>query len=142
MTETDLTVAALARIAEPPLAEFGKELLAHGFRVFLFRSDFTRVTNGGREACATWLGFARTVEGHECFGSVSNSLSGFQFTMPIKASRQHGSAMFISGDTISEFEELSLTNAELYPTPTGQNRLVGTQTNHCNWLDLCVEVSG
>jgi len=126
----------------PELADFGKELMSAGFRVYVFRSDQDRVAKGGREGCATTLGFSRQVEGRECFGSVSFGLSGFQFSMPIKPSTKHGSAMFISkADRAPEFDDLTLTNAELYASPTGYNPLVGTHENHPDWvLDIYVEV--
>lgn len=133
---------AIARIVTPELADFGKELLAAGFKVFVFRSDVERVSKGGKESCATTVGFSRVVDGRECFGSVSYSLAGYQFSMPIKPSREHGSAMFIGGDKLPEFDSLTLANAELYASPTGFNRLVGTQENDPDWLaGIYVEVT-
>lgn len=136
----------LARIVRPELADFGKLLLAEGFKVFVFRSDVERVAKGGMESCAETIGFSRVVDEQECFGTVSYGIAGHQFNMPIKPSREHGSAMFI-GDTdqMPEFDELTLENAELYASPTGFNRLVGTQNNYRDpvWQDrLYVEVSG
>jgi hypothetical protein len=135
----------LARIVTPELSAFGKELLAHGFRVFVFRSDVERVAKGGRESCATTIGFSRVVGEQECFASVSYGLAGYQFDMPIKPSRQHGSSMFIGDtDTMPEFDSLTLDRAELYASPTGFNPLVGTQNNYVDeWHDrLYVEVAG
>lgn len=144
MTDNRGIKPTLARIARPELSDFGKQLLAAGFRVFVFRSDVERVAKGGMESCATTIGFSRVVDEQECFASVSYGIAGYQFSMPIKPSREHGSSMFI-GDTdeMSEFDSLTLDNAELYASPTGYNRLVGTQKNDPAWLDgLYVETLG
>lgn len=120
----------LAQLLEPELADFATRLLGEGYRVFVFRSDVERVANGGREACASSISFSRVVDGRECFASVDNTLSGYQFHMPIKPSREHGSSMFIGGDRAQEFDDLSLPNAELYAFPIGRNALVGTKENY------------
>jgi len=142
MTDTHPT---LARIARPELSDFGKQLLAAGFKVFVFRSDVERVAKGGLESCATTIGFSRVVDDQECFASVSYGIAGYQFSMPITPSRRYGSAMFI-GDTdqTPEFDSLTLDNAELYASPTGYNRLVGEQKNSPEWLTngIYVEVAG
>ena len=124
------TTTTLVRILRKDLADFGKELLAEGFKVYVFTSDVRRVANGGLESVATTFGFSREVDGREVRASVSYGLSGFQFSMPIKPSREHGSAMFIDGDDIPEFEDLTVANAERYAAPTGTNRLVGTHENY------------
>jgi hypothetical protein len=137
-------VTTLARIALPELSDFGKRLLAEGFKVFVFRSDVERVGKGGKESCATTIGFSRVIDGQDCFASVSYGLAGYQFSMPIAPSRKNGSSMFI-GDTdrMPEFDSLTLDNAELYASPTGYNRLVGTQKNDPAWQSgLYIEVSG
>lgn len=136
-------MSTLARIVQSELSDFGKELLAAGFKVYVFRSDAERVAKGGRESCATHIGFSRVVGEQECFASVSYGLAGYQFNMPIKPSRKHGSSMFI-GDTdqMPEFDSLTLANAELYASPTGFNRLVGTQSNDPWGRGLYVEVTG
>jgi hypothetical protein len=136
----------LARIVLPELSDFGKLLLAEGFKVFVFRSDVERVAKGGKESCATTIGFSRVVDGQECFGSVSHGYGrgGYQFSMPIKPSRTNGSSMFI-GDTdqMPEFDSLTLDNAELYASPFGYNRLVAMQKNDPEWcIGLYVEVTG
>jgi hypothetical protein len=134
----------LARIVLPELSDFGKLLLAEGFKVFVFRSDVERVAKGGKESCATTIGFSRVVDGQECFASVSYGNTGYQFSMPIKPSRTNGSSMFI-GDTdqMPEFDSLTLDNAELYASPFGFNRLVAMQKNDPEWcIGLYVEVSG
>jgi hypothetical protein len=136
----------LARIVLPELSDFGKQLLAEGYKVFVFRSDVERVAKGGKESCATTIGFSRVVDGRECFASVSRGYGrgGYQFSMPMKPSRKHGSSMFIGNtDQTPEFESLTLDNAELYASPTGYNRLVGTQENDPAWLNgLYIEVVG
>lgn len=139
-----MNAPTLARIARPELADFGKQLLAAGFKVFVFRSDVERVANGGRESYATNIGFSRVVNGQECFASVGSDLAGYKFRMPIKPSQKNGSSMFICNtDSPPEFDSLTLDNAELYASPTGYNRLVGTQKNDPAWLDgLYVEVTG
>lgn len=144
MTETQHMKPTLARIVRPELSDFGKQLLAAGFRVFVFRSDVERVAKGGMESCATTIGFSRVVDERECFASVSREVAGYKFSMPITPSRKHGSSMFI-GDTdeMPEFDSLTLSNAELYASPTGYNRLVGTQENDPEWQDkLYTEVVG
>jgi hypothetical protein len=134
----------LARIVLPDLATFGKELLAAGFTVYVFRSDVERVAKGGKESYATHIGFSRIVNEQECFASVSYGLAGYQFSMPIPPSREHGSSMFISkADHMPEFDSLTLANAELYASPTGFNPLVGTQRNdNGQFRGLYVEVVG
>lgn len=120
-----------ADILTPDLAEYAAMLADNGFRVYVFTSDVARVAKGGKKACATSLGFSRIVDGDECRASVSTTYFGRpQFSMPIKPSRQHGSAMFIGGDSAPEDDGLTLYNAELYASPTGTNRLVGTHKNH------------
>lgn len=121
------------RILIPELADYAKELVGAGFSVYVFTSDVKRVDNGGKESCATHLGFSRVVGDQVCFASVSYSLAGFQFDMPMKPSRQHGSSMFIGGADAPEFEELTVRKAELYASPTGRNLLVGTQANDPAW---------
>lgn len=134
----------LARIVQSDLSDFGKELLAAGFKVYVFRSDAERVAKGGKESSATHIGFSRVVNERECWGSVDYSLAGYQFHMPIKPSRENGSSMFIARtDQAPEFEELTLANAELYASPIGWNPLVRRQENYPGWYrDLYVEVAG
>lgn len=134
----------LARIVLTDLATFGKELLAAGFTVYVFRSDVERVAKGGKESCAKTIGFSRIVDEQECFANVSYGLAGYQFSMPIKPSRENGSGMFIGKtDNMPEFDSLTLANAELYASPTGFNPLVGTQRNdNTRFHDLYVEVAG
>lgn len=134
----------LARIVRPELADFGKQLLAAGFKVYVFKSDTERVAKGDMESVGTHIRFSREVDGRTCFGSVSYGLSGHQFNMPIKPSREHGSGMFISHrDQAPEFDELTIENAELYASPTGYNPLVGTHENYDKGYDhLYVEVAG
>lgn len=128
---TTTSTPTLARICRPELADFGKELLAAGFRVWVFASDVERVAKGGLESCARSIRFSRVVDGRECFGSVDHSVAGYQFHMPIKPSRENGSSMFVSpGDETPEFEPLDVAKAELYASPTGYNRLVGRQENY------------
>ena len=140
------TNPTLARIVLPELSDFGKLLLSEGFKVFVFRSDVERVAKGGKESCATTIGFSRVVDEQDCFASVSRGYGrgGYQFSMPITPSRKHGSGMFIGDtDAMPEFEELTLANAELYASPTGYNHLVGTQKNDPTlYVNIYVEVSG
>lgn len=139
---SDLT-PTLARIAHPELSDFGKLLLAHGFKVFVFRSDVERVAKGGLEAHARHISFSREVDGRTCRASVDYGLAGYQFYMPIKPSRENGSGMFIGNtNEMPEFDSLTLENAELYASPTGYNRLVGTQENYPDGYDhLYIEVT-
>ena len=120
------------KILTKRLSAFADELRADGFRVYVFQSDVERVAKGGRENCATWFGFSRMVGERECYASVSDSgmFGGYQFSMPIKPSREHGSAMYIGGRDTPEFDELTLENARLYASPTGRNALVGTRENY------------
>lgn len=123
-------------ILTPELAEFARELISHGFKVRVFRSDVDRVAKGGRKASTTHLGFSRVVDGRECVASVGTNgrFGGYSFSMPMKPSRAHGSSMWIgSGDDMPEFDDLTVTNAELYASPTGYNRLVGTHDNDGAW---------
>lgn len=132
----------IAHIAQPELAAFGKQLLAEGFKVYVFRSDVERVAKGGKESCARHIAFSRIVDGQECFGSVDYSLAGYQFYMPIKPSRKNGSSMFISNTKEApEFDSLTLDNAKRYASPTGYNPLVGTQKNDPHFAYLYVEVT-
>lgn len=137
--------AATASILTPELAAFAEELREAGFSTYVFRSDADRVAKGGRESIATWLGFARDVDGTTCAGSVSRAgrWGEHSYSMPIKPSHEHGSSMFIGGDRLPEFPELSIGNAELYASPTGRNHLVGTQANHGleAFERICVEVT-
>ncbi len=129
-------------ILTPELAEFARTLNERGFKTFVFRSEIARVENGGREGVHTHLGFSREVDGQECFGSVSYSLNGYTFHMPIKPSREHGSGMFIGGDNVTEFDVLSITNAEKYASPFGTNHLVGTHANdNTHFAGLYVELA-
>lgn len=134
----------LDTILMPELAEFGRTLLDNGFKVFVFKSDVARVANGGREACATTLGFTRIVDGQECAASVSitNIFVGPTFSMPIRPTRENGSSMWIGHQpTMNEFDDLTVENAELYASPTGFNPLVRTQDNFPHYADLFEELT-
>jgi hypothetical protein len=131
-------MTTLARIVKPSLADFGKELLANGYKVYVFRSDVKRVENGGRESVAETIGFSREVNGKTCYASVSLGYFGAaNFNMPITPSTKNGSGMWIGGSRElrdretygSASEALVLENAALYASPTGHNPLVGTQAN-------------
>lgn len=125
-----MDTVTLPDVLLPELTEFARTLKANGFEVYVFKSDARRVGNGGKPACARTLGFSRTVDGKVCWASVSFDNFGFvQFSMPIRPSRQAGSSMFIGGDSMPRDDELTLDLAELYASPTGHNRLVGTQAN-------------
>ena len=139
-----MTTLTTGKVLTEELSQFAHELREAGFRTYVFTSDVKRVENGGREACATHLGFSREVDGRECRASVSQeyrSFGGYTFSMPIKPSREHGSAMFIGGDSAPEFDELTLENARLYASPTGRNALVGTHENYApGFAELYTEV--
>jgi hypothetical protein len=133
----------------PELAEFAGLLTNNDFRVYVFKSEITRMERGGLESSVKHLGFSRVVDDRECFASVSldgrfggpprphhrplrlsaRPLLPWSFSMPIKPSREHGSGMFIGGDHIEDFDLLTLPNAMLYASPTGRNHLVGTHEN-------------
>lgn len=139
------TIPKSEDILLPELHEFAVLLAGSGFRVFVFKSEVERVAKGGKKSIAKTLGFSRMVDDVECNASVSASYTypfgGFQFTMPIKPSREHGSSMFIGDDRASDSDELTLANAELYASPTGYNRLVGTHKNyHQGFAHLYVEI--
>ncbi len=128
----------------PELAEYARTLTRNGFRVYVFKSEITRMERGGLESCVKHLGFSRAVDARECFASVSldGRFGGPSFNMPIKPSREHGSSMFIHGDHAPENEVLTLTNAMLYASPTGSNRLVGIHENDPSHIaHLYVEVT-
>lgn len=126
------------QILKPFLAAFAQELLADGFKVYLFTSDIQRVAKGGKAQWATWFGFSRTVEGIECAGSVSEDFfQTVKFSMPIKPSTKNGSGMWLGNAatlrTIETYgsatEAMTVENARLYASPTGYNPLVGIQQN-------------
>jgi len=132
-------MTSLARVLKPVLADFAKELLANGYKVYLFKSDLKRVANGGKESVGTSLGFSREVDGQTCYASVSlGYFDAANFSFPIKPSVKSGSSMWIGGSqelrTIetygSQSEALVLENAALYTSPTASNPLVGTHQNY------------
>jgi hypothetical protein len=141
-----------ARILKPFLADFAKELLADGFKVYLFTSDIQRVAKGGMEQVGTWFGFSREVEGIECFASVSEDFfQTVKFSMPIKPSAKNGSSMWLgNAQTLrsmetygSASEAKTVENARLYASPTGYNPLVGIQQNRGaeSFARIAVEVT-
>ncbi|HEY5785233.1 MAG TPA: hypothetical protein VIT65_10690 [Microlunatus sp.] len=146
-------MSSLARILKPVLADYAKELLAAGFRVYVFKSDVERVAKGGRESVGTWFQFSREVDGQVCYASVG--LGFFEspsFSMPIKPSTKNGSSMWVGGSTelrqrdggYGYSEALDLRNAELYASPFNSNPLVGRQANYADsaWQErLYVEMS-
>ena len=126
------------RILKPFLAKFAQELLADGFKVYLFTSDIERVAKGGKEQWATWFGFSREVDGIVCMASVSEDFfQTVKFNMPIKPSVKNGSGMWLgNAQTLrsietygSASEAMCVENARLYASPTGYNPLVGIQQN-------------
>lgn len=123
-------MSTAARILNPELAAYAKELMAAGFRIYVFKDDVERVAKGGLPAGATSFRFSRMVGDRECVGSVEGRWGGYSFHMPIKPSRENGSAMFIGGIEANEWDDLTVANAELYASPTGRNNLVGLQQNH------------
>jgi hypothetical protein len=130
-----------ARILKPFLADFAKELLADGFKVYLYRSDVERVAKGGKESCATAFGFSRTVDGQECYASVEEDFfQSVKFSMPIKPSRENGSGMWVGGSVEhhgTTSEVACVENARLYASPFNSNPLVGRQANYRDpvWQD-------
>ena len=125
-----MTVPDYHTILVPTLAGFADDLVAAGFRVYVFRSSVRTIERGGQPNHIRHLGFSRNVNGRLCFASVSGQFGGYQFTMPIEPSRKHGSSMFIGGVQADEFDELTVETAELYASPTGRNLLVGTHENY------------
>lgn len=119
-----------ARILTPALADYAKELLAAGFKVYVFTSDISRVAKGGREQVAKSFKFSREVDGQTCYGSVAAGYFGSaEFSMPIRPSTKNGSSMFIGGAE-QKGEALDVATAEKYASPTGYNHLVGIQQNY------------
>lgn len=141
-------MSTTSRILKPFLAKFAKELLAAGFKVYLYRSDVERVAKGGKEAWATGFGFSRTVDGQECYASVSEDFfESVKFNMPIKPSTSNGSGMWVGGSVErygTTSEVACVENATLYASPFNSNPLVGRQANYRDpvWQDaLYVEVT-
>ena len=141
-----------ARILKPFLADFAKELLADGFKVYLFTSDIQRVAKGGMPQVATWFGFSREVDGVECFASVSEDFfQTVKFSMPIKPSAKNGSSMWVGNAatlrTIEHYgsvtEAACVENARLYASPFNSNPLVGRQQNRGaeSFARIAVEVT-
>lgn len=128
-----------AHILKPFLARFAKDLLANGFKVYVFTSDVQRIARGGPPQSATFFRFSRDVDGQTCYASVSEDFfETVKFNMPIKPSVKNGSGMWIGNAATlrtmerygSATEAMTVENAKLYASPTGTNPLVGTQQNY------------
>lgn len=85
------------------------------------------------EPRGTWNFFvySQPVDGVECFGIVQYEgrflgAEGFQHTMPIKPSREHGSSMWVEGVK----DEATVEAANAVAQPSNYNRLVGTHKNY------------
>lgn len=125
---------SLALILKPKLAEFAKELLAAGFKVYLPKSDVQRVAKGGLEKVGNWFQFSREVDGQVCYASVSlGYFEAPEFSMPIRPSVKYGSSMWLAENARQQdmrSEALSLENAKRYASKSGYNPLVGVQSNY------------
>lgn len=112
------------RVLKPFLAHYAQELMAHGFTVYLFRYDVERVARGGLEQVARAFRYSRVVDGQTCYGNVQEEYFGtVEHHMPIKPSRENGSAMLIDGNT-------DLASAEQCASPSNRNQFVGDQKNY------------
>lgn len=119
-------MSTTGRILTPFLARYAQELLANGFKVYVFQSDVTRVANGGAEQRRRSFRYSRVVDGQTCYGNVQEEFFGtVKHHMPIKPSKEHGSAMFVGDD-----DRADLASAERTASPSNWNKLVGTQQNY------------
>lgn len=119
-------------VLAPRLAQYARELLAAGFRVYLPASAVKRVDNGGLPQVCKWLQFSREVDGQTCYATVSlGYFDAAEFSMPIPPTRENGSSMWIGSrrSPMGSSEALDLTNARRYAVKTAYNPLVGTQRN-------------
>jgi hypothetical protein len=128
----------LDNVLKPRLALFAKDLLAAGFKVYLYTSDIKRVRDGGLPQVGNGFRFSREVEGQTCYATVSlGFFESASFSMPIKPSTQNGSSMWVQHRGLREnagpgdySEALTVENATLYASPFNSNPLVGRQANY------------
>jgi hypothetical protein len=119
-------MSTIDRVLMPFLARYAKQLLAAGFRVYLFHNDVTRVANGGQERVGTSFQYSRVVDGRTCYGNVQRDyFDSVKHFMPITPSKEHGAAMFVG-----ENDRADIASAERCASPENYNTLVGTQENY------------
>ena len=85
---------------------------------------------------ARYFRYSRMVNGVECFGYVQKAWtgSGYEHSMPIRPSVQHGSSMWVEGVP----NDLSIETAMLVARRSNRNPLVGKQDNYADpdWMSL------
>ncbi|QNJ59256.1 hypothetical protein SEA_MRMIYAGI_42 [Mycobacterium phage MrMiyagi] len=106
-------------ITDAGLIQFRTMLQENGFQTYEFKRGQSRISNN--------LKFSRVVDGQTCYGTVSLGYFGaYEFSMPIKPSRENGSSMWV--DKVDNL--LTLENAKKVARPFNSNPLVGSQANY------------
>lgn len=111
----------------PELKPYLSELQKAGFKVYMHKGATPRRT-------LTYAVYSRVSEsGRELFGIVQLDEywrlgQTLKHSMPIKPSREYGSAMFI--EPIEQVLSSTVAYAELVTRETNWNRLVGEQRNY------------
>lgn len=98
------------------LTQYGKELVAAGFEVWLTKTNFRD---------EGYLQYRNPLTGAAGSLQYSDSLPGWQHLMPIVPSREYGSAMHLDTDLNPFTVEAAQECAQL----TNRNAVVGTQRN-------------
>lgn len=104
---------------EPDLIDYARLLTENGFTIYEPNSR------------SEYFLYSREVDGRECVGIVGQCtlrLSGYYHSMPIRPSREHGSAMFVPGID-DGYDHLTVEAAERVARPTNTNECVGTHEN-------------
>ncbi|AVD99659.1 hypothetical protein HWB51_gp041 [Mycobacterium phage Cuke] len=111
-------------IRNDALREYSNLLEANGFAIY-----------ESKDPTFDYFVYSRMVDGRECFGSVSyDRFEGFNHSMPIKPSREHGSSMFIEG---IRHLEATVEAAKKTASPTNSNKVVGRHENYRDeyWIE-------
>lgn len=120
MSDTKIDV----RRVVPELQAYMSLLDDAGFTIYLPKSGQ-----------ATFFHYSQVVDGQECFGTVQRSWlyrlgEPIEHSMPIKPSREAGSAMFLD---FPAHHPATVEYAQLVARPENRNSVVGTRKNARPW---------
>lgn len=124
MAEPELSQAGTLDKIHPTIAAYAEVLMAAGFTVY--------APPATRRDALNFLHYSQVVDGKVCFGTVSMDwFDSFVHSMPVKPSREHGSAIILS----KEIDPWSIEAAIRHAQPRNPGAFIGgvVKENHKPW---------
>lgn len=114
VNENPLSQTGTLSNIHPTIAAYGQVLMDAGFTVY--------APAGAKRRRLDFMHYSRNLDGRECFGTiVVNYFGEFDHHMPVKPSREHGSAIILPG----KFDPFSIETALHHARPSNMGAFIG-----------------